>query len=81
MSQFKCGVWGEPHQEVTAGHTCEGHEGEGLRGREEEVGGQGLGTQGLWSYMGGGAGHKMPSNFFNPPKHWTERSMEIKEDT
>lgn len=39
MSQFKCGVWGEPHQEVTAGHTREGHEGEGSRGREEEVGG------------------------------------------
>lgn len=60
MSQFKCGVWGEPHQEVTAGHTCEGH--------EEDVGGQGLGTQGLWSYMGGGAGHKMHSDLLSRNK-------------
>lgn len=52
MSQFKCGVWGEPHQEVTAGHTREGHEGEGSQGSEEEVGGSGSGHTGAFVLHG-----------------------------
>lgn len=33
MLQFKCGVKGEPHQELTPGCRYERHEGEGSEGR------------------------------------------------
>ena len=35
--------------------------------------------QRLRSYMGGGGGHKMCINFFNPSKQWAERSMQVRD--
>ena len=62
---------------------CLGTDMKDTRERVQEVGGQVQGwpwlTQRLWFYMGGGGGHKMCINFFNPSKQWARRSMEIRE--